>query len=174
MPVSIDQTVRLEVSEGDVKGKVPSVLNRTIQEARDILNGSGFFYIEEEYVDSEKAEDTVISQSVEPKEEVSLDTTITLEISNGIIHKMPYVVNRNINDAMDIFKQEGLSYINMDYVYSDKPEGTVLSQSVEAGKPVREDETITLEISNGPKPTEPPTQPATKPTVPPEKETEVK
>ena len=62
---------------------VPRVEGRTLLEARDILERSGFDDIEVERVRSLAERDTVLDQDPDPGERVSKNDTITLEVSNG-------------------------------------------------------------------------------------------
>ena len=81
--VKTGATVKLFVS-ATKKAKMPNVVGKDLQAALDLLEYAGFTNIKHDtYVESAKAKDTVVTQSVAKDEEVAVDTQIVLELSKG-------------------------------------------------------------------------------------------
>jgi hypothetical protein len=62
---------------------MPNVLDRNIETAEKVLNYAGFKNIIREEVDSDKAQGTVVGQSVEANVKIPLSTIIVLQVSKG-------------------------------------------------------------------------------------------
>ena len=79
--------------------------------------------------------------------------------------EIPNVANITVNDAKTTLKEAGFKAKVVEQE-SDLPEGTVLSQSPEAGSKYQPGITVTLIVSSGapPVPTEQPTLPSDEPT----------
>jgi serine/threonine-protein kinase len=79
------EKIVLTISEGPgvKKEVVPDVVGQPFKDAVMILNKLGFVNIEEEYVDSDQARDTVTYQSVKQGTEIDVNTKIILRVSKG-------------------------------------------------------------------------------------------
>ena len=80
---------------------------------------------------------------------------------------VPPVTGLSVRDAIDLLTENGLKY-EIKRVYSDTDEkDRVVRQSEAANSKVAKDTIVTLEVSDGPAPTEAPTEaPTTAPTEP--------
>ena len=80
---------------------------------------------------------------------------------------VPPVTGLSVRDAIDLLTENGLKY-EIKRVYSDTDEkDRVVRQSEAANSKVAKDTIVTLEVSDGPEPTEAPTEaPTTAPTEP--------
>ena len=79
------EKIVLTISQGPgvKKEVVPDVVGQPFKDAVMILNKLGFVNIEEEYVDSDQARDTVTYQSVKQGTEIDVNTKIILRVSKG-------------------------------------------------------------------------------------------
>lgn len=83
---------------------------------------------------SEKiAKDYIISQSIEPKKEVKEGDTLTVYVSLGKAVVAPNVVGMDINKAIRVASEEGLSLYQEERYNSGYAKGVVISQGVSAG-----------------------------------------
>ena len=89
-PLTSGQTVTLYVSKGSetLLVQVPNVKDQTLTKAISMLTAAKLEYVAN-YVESDKAKDTVLSQSVDAGEEVKEGTVITLEVSKGPADEEP-------------------------------------------------------------------------------------
>ena len=81
--ISTGDEVTLTVSLGPEMQNMPNVVGMDIVTANRILTDAGFKTPDIEYVESETAKDTVVSQSHEKNVEIDINTQITLWISEG-------------------------------------------------------------------------------------------
>ena len=79
------QEIKLFVSSGpdQTLGKVPDVVGKDVEHAKDLLNVAGFFDIKTEPVASEEVKGTVLYQSERKDQEINVKTQILLQISEG-------------------------------------------------------------------------------------------
>ena len=77
------QTVKLVVSKGIEKKRMPEVIGMSVSNAKGMLTQLGFKEPAVVYVDSAEPKDTVLTQSLEKEKEYEITTPITLEVSNG-------------------------------------------------------------------------------------------
>src|SRR5262249_38385444 len=76
-------TVRINVSQGPAPVGVPSVVGQPLDQAINVLQGSGFKVGPPRYVDSEQAKDTVLSQDPSGNSSAPSGSTVTLTVSKG-------------------------------------------------------------------------------------------
>ncbi|MFI7298157.1 Stk1 family PASTA domain-containing Ser/Thr kinase [Streptomyces sp. NPDC050121] len=108
--VNKGDTVNLVVSTGAPKVVVPSVLGKTQDEAKKLLEGDKYLFVVEtkEEVSAEPA-GNVIKQSLELGEEVEKGTTITLTIAKAEEKAtVPDVSNKSCDDAKAQMQQNDL------------------------------------------------------------------
>ncbi len=155
------QEVILYISLGEeIKtGVMPNIIDVTEAMARRTLDNQDLkLQIRvEEVFDPEIVEGNVVSTDPERGDELKTGQTVTLYISKGPeLVKMPDVEGMSIDEAKRVLEYAGFGEPTIKEVYSDKPEGQVLSQSVKKNDEVDASTVITLEVSKGPEPTEPP------------------
>ncbi|MDX2677193.1 Stk1 family PASTA domain-containing Ser/Thr kinase [Streptomyces soliscabiei] len=108
--VNKGDTVNLVVSTGAPKVVVPSVLGKTLDEAKALLEGDKYLFVVEtkEEVSAEPA-GNVIKQSLELGEEVEKGTTITLTIAKAEEKAtVPDVAGKSCDDAKAQMQQNNL------------------------------------------------------------------
>ncbi len=103
--------------------------------------------IYEEAVDS----GDVARQSPEKGERINAGDVVILYVSQGAGDiQVPSLENLSKSKAEEVLEKQGLKLSdNVEYVHSDKPVGTVISQSPDAGSMVSADTEISIKISQG-------------------------
>ncbi|MFF7601082.1 Stk1 family PASTA domain-containing Ser/Thr kinase [Streptomyces mirabilis] len=94
-------TINLVVSTGAPKVAVPSVLGKSLDEARTILEGDGYqFQVKTKAQESTETPDTVLEQSVPLGTEVEKGSTITLTIAKAVEKStVPDVTGKSCDEA---------------------------------------------------------------------------
>lgn len=154
------QTVTLIVSTGvEVKtARMPGVVGQSRETALTILNASGFKNVTIIEVESEEDEGQVVNQSVEKNTDTDVTEEIILEVSKGAavkMEKMPNVVGRQADAAVTVLNAAGFDRVTLVDVESNEKKGTVLRQSENANQEVDVTTQIVLDVSAGPKETQP-------------------
>jgi serine/threonine-protein kinase len=107
------------------------------------------------HVYSSKSPDTVTAQEPAPGTRVFWNTTVHINVSQGIKQiEIPNVVGQTYASARSTLLAAGLN-VAQTPVESNQPANTVISQSPQAGTMVGTGTTITLSISRGPAATTP-------------------
>jgi len=131
--------------------KVPDVKGLNIIDAAERLQSLGLNY----YVSLKSSNDypkfTVVSQGIEPDEEVKKDRKIMLLVSSGSeFLDIPDLVNKNIKQIEQIFTSDSKVYIEkVEFVNSVKPVGTIIDQSPKPGSFSSDRIGLRLWVSNG-------------------------
>ncbi|SNT61734.1 serine/threonine protein kinase [Streptosporangium subroseum] len=161
--VEKDSEVILKVSKGLEKVEVPNVVNMTTEEATAALEDKGFNVSLQTKASSRK-QGIVFETSPVAGKSVSKGSSVRIYVPMESV-EVPNVVNITVNDAKQTLKEAGFK-AKVAEQESDLPEGTVLSQSPEAGSKYQPGITVTLIVSSGapPVPTEQPTLPSDEPT----------
>ncbi|GGQ52387.1 Stk1 family PASTA domain-containing Ser/Thr kinase [Couchioplanes azureus] len=103
------ETVTVVVSKGKAPITVPPVVGRTIDEARNVLQGLGLTVVEQ-YKDSTQPANTVIAQSPGPGAGAERDDEIKLEVSKGPpLVKVPDLTNQPCAQAAQTLTNLGLT-----------------------------------------------------------------
>jgi len=141
-------TVTIVISKGKEQVKVPNLEKKTKEEAIKALKDLG---LEAGTITTENSatikKDCVIKQSVEPETEVAKGTKIDLTISLGPKKvKVTKVVGATKETAVTALEALGLKVIIVEQE-SDKTEGTVIAQSIEADKEVAQGTEITITVA---------------------------
>lgn len=132
--------------------EVPDVVNMTREDAEKALEELGL---------KSEVSDTVNEPGVDSGSVVSTDPiqgtmvkegfTVRLTVSGGGSQvKVPNVINKDQKDAEIMITNLNLRVGNVEPVFNDLPEGTVVSQDPEPGVSVREKDTVDLQVSQGP------------------------
>jgi len=164
----VGQRVVLWVSTGpDIKtSSMPNVVGETKENAEKTLNSQNLkldLEYEEDYHSSIK-EGYVIRTDPIAGTDISTGDKVTIWISLGPeLQNMPNVVGMDVGTASKLLVDAGFKQPSIQYVDSDEQKDTVVNQSEPKDTWIDITTLITLEISSGPKPTEPPatTAPAT-------------
>ena len=97
--VETGDTITIWVSTGPKKVKMPNVVGKDINAAKELLDYAGFINVDfNTYVDSDAPENQVVTQSVKANEEVAINTKIVLELSKGPTE--PPQVEKTVNFAL--------------------------------------------------------------------------
>lgn len=151
--VDVHTQVTINISSGKEKFSLDDVTGMQYQQAQAQLENDGLVVsLEFDYSDS-VGSDKVISTSPKAGSQVAKGDTITITASKGKETKttiVPNLLGQNINDAIQMIKDAGLTYNGKSSDYSDSySENQVMDQSISAGKTVDEGTTISLTVSLG-------------------------
>lgn len=151
--VDVHTQVTINISSGKEKFSLDDVTGMQYQQAQAQLENDGLVVsLEFDYSDS-VGSDMVISTSPEAGSQVVKGDTITITASKGKETKttiVPNLLGHNIDGAIQMIKDAGLTYNGKSSDYSDSySENQVMNQSISAGKTVDEGTTISLTVSLG-------------------------
>lgn len=151
--VDVHTQVTINISSGKEKFSLDDVMGMQYQQAQAQLENDGLVVsLEFDYSDS-VGSDKVISTSPKAGSQVAKGDTITITASKGKETKtttVPHLLGQNIDDAIQMIKDAGLTYNGKSSDYSDSySENQVMNQSISAGKTVDEGTTISLTVSLG-------------------------
>ena len=142
-----------EVIDDEETYTMISLLGMTEEEAQDALDEANMeigIKVVGTIASEEYEEGQIVTQSVDKGDEVEKNTTIEVEISSGPGEfEAPKVVGQDEDTAAQMIEDAGL-VAQRDFDYSDTvPQGYVISQTPEAGTPVKEGDTVTYVVSQG-------------------------
>lgn len=151
--VDVHTQVTINISSGKEKFSLDDVTGMQYQQAQAQLENDGLVVsLEFDYSDS-VGSDKVISTSPKAGSQVAKGDTITITASKGKETKttiVPNLLGQNIDDAIQMIKDAGLTYNGKSSDYSDSySENQVMDQSISARKTVDEGTTISLTVSLG-------------------------
>lgn len=151
--VDVHTQVTINISSGKEKFSLDDVTGMQYQQAQAQLENDGLVVsLEFDYSDS-VGSDKIISTSPKAGSQVAKGDTITITASKGKETKtttVPNLLGQNIDDAIQMIKDAGLTYNGKSSDYSDSySENQVMNQSISAGKTVDEGTTISLTVSLG-------------------------
>ncbi|NLO89414.1 MAG: Stk1 family PASTA domain-containing Ser/Thr kinase [Clostridia bacterium] len=151
--VKLPQTIILTVSSGPDLVTVPNLYNKSVDEARDILEkfGLNLADVKEGYSD-EVPEGFIYRQIPSPGERVSKGTEVMVYVSlgpEGI--RVPDLIGLTIEEAKAKLEQSGLSLnANIQWEESDRYErGVVIDQNPKPGTSVKENASVSVTLSRG-------------------------
>jgi serine/threonine-protein kinase len=145
-----------EPEEDETMKTVPSVLELSQSEAKELLENSGFLVSVKEGYSSTVREGYVMSQSPEAEEELEEGGTVTIYVSLGVQEEEKRTLT--LDDLSGKTEEDVTSYLEANGLvkqttskYSDSVSaGYIISTSPAAGSTVTEGDTITLIVSAGP------------------------
>ncbi|MFQ9128453.1 MAG: PASTA domain-containing protein [Butyricicoccaceae bacterium] len=120
------------------------------------LDAHGIELKEEEEYSDDVEEGKVIRTDPEAGTELARGETLTVYISLGKEQKsadVPSLTGMTQEAAQRALSERGLSLGSVDQVESDKPEGTVVWQSIDANSSVNQGTTVNIQISRAKRPT---------------------
>lgn len=133
---------------------IPDLTGETEEDALDMLKKAGFsksdYDIEYEYDDKvDKGE--VMDQTPEGGKK-TFKKSVELIISDGPEEfELEDAVGKSIDDITKEFEDAGLK-VTAEEIFSNEPEGNILSMEPAAGSTVKGDDEVTLTVSKGPDP----------------------
>ena len=151
--------VDLIVSTGIQMLEMPDVINKEYRDAQMTLQKSGFV-VELEYATSDSVtQDYVISTNPEAGDSLPAGATVYITVSSGpnvVMVQMPNLKGLSKAVAISRLESANLTLGTVTFVDSNMAAGTVIWQSVEPNTMVNEHTKVYLQVSSGPKATEPP------------------
>ena len=147
--------VTIYISTGKETFKLDDVTGMDYDQAQSQLENDGLkVSLEFEYSDSVDKNE-VIRTSPEAGSQVAEGDTVTIFASKGKETKyvtVPYVIGYDLDTAISMIKDAGLTYDGKSSDYSDSvSKGEVMNQSIGSGQSVEEGTSITLTVSLGSK-----------------------
>ena len=147
--------VTIYISTGKETFKLDDVTGMDYDQAQSQLENDGLkVSLEFEYSDSVDKNE-VIRTSPEAGSQVAEGDTVTIFASKGKETKyvtVPYVIGYDLDTAISMIKDAGLTYDGKSSDYSDSvSKGEVMNQSIGSGQSVEEGTSITLKVSLGSK-----------------------
>ena len=144
--------IYLFISSGQELYPVPDLVGQDIEKARQELNDIGFTVEEEGEASSEYEEGRIISQNIQPGEEVlPSETTILLTVSTGEpAFDLRDLSNYSRQGVLDYAAERGLLVDIMESYHPSIPAGIVISQRPAAGTKLRAGDNLSVVISLGP------------------------
>lgn len=156
--VKKNTTIEVVISSGLVKSKkqVPDVRGMSETEAQKELEDAGFKVTSSFQYDDSVASGSVISTTPSAGTKAEKGSTVTMLVSQGTDKKtVPDVRGMADATAQSTIKNYGFNVGTVTYDYSDSVEkGMVISQTVTPGGKAAAGTTISITVSNGPKPEE--------------------
>jgi eukaryotic-like serine/threonine-protein kinase len=131
------------------KVSVPTVTELPVSVATQTLKNDGLTVGTTSFETNGKPKDTVLSQNPTAGTSVNKDSTVDLVVSNGPnipIVTVPSVTNQQLTAAINAIKAVHMSY-TVNNVTSNKPVGTVLSQTPAGGTRVKQNVPVALTVS---------------------------
>lgn len=156
--VSKHTKIEVVVSSGLVGSKkaIPDVSGMSETEAQNELEDAGFKVTSSFQYDDSVESGKVISTTPEAGTKAEKGSTVTMLVSQGSNRKtVPDVRGMADATAQSTIKSYGFNVGTVTYDYSDSVEkGMVISQTVEPGTKASAGTSISITVSNGPKPEE--------------------
>lgn len=151
--------VELIISSGNVipdelngEKLVPDIVNKELNEAIQELKKAGFNYEVNEASSPSITKDYVIYSSPAAGEYAEAGEIVKITVSTGPEEELtpvPKLVGLSKSAAIDKIESSGLSVGSIETVDSEYEAGTVIWQSLDAGKSVTEHTKISIQISSG-------------------------
>lgn len=143
------QRIVLTVSLGTQYVTIPETKNMVAEDAEQTLKDMGLRVTKKPMSDNTVANGAVVYSQPSSGETVEGGTTVILYVSRSEVAKesqVPSLTGKTIEEARNEVKGLNLSIRTVEQP-SEQPEGTVLSQSPDAGTMVRKSSVITLVVS---------------------------
>jgi eukaryotic-like serine/threonine-protein kinase len=150
--VGDEVTVTLDVSAGQLRASVPSVVGMSQDDAVTALRGANLEVGQVVERPATEARGTVLSSQPEPGQQVPQGTPVELVVSTGPSElRMPDVVGRELFEVRATLEQLGLKITETQYdSTSALPTGLVVSQIPVAGSAVKVADFISIRVSGRP------------------------
>jgi beta-lactam-binding protein with PASTA domain len=164
--VRVGRVIDVVVSDGQPTTKVPNVSNMSVRDAAVALENARLDVgTVTGHYDADVSEGTVLDQEPEALSEVPAGTKVDLTVASGRpIAYAPNFVGLTVQAALAAAKQAGVALeppTVLAIAPSAPPKGVIASQDPAAGEQLRPHQTISLDVSGGPAPTQAPSPLAT-------------
>lgn len=155
--IQVGTLVTLTASAGPEGIEVPSVVNRSYDDAENMLKNLGFTVIRMEGYSDSVAEGNVVSQVPAAESRASSGAIITLTVSLGAQKSkvsVPYLIGQSEMDGRITLTELGLSVGEVSYEFnSEYADGIIFKQSYSSDVEVESGTKVDLWISKGPETT---------------------
>lgn len=144
--------VVLVPSAGPPPVRVPNIVGKTLERARELLRGADLRVgdVTRAY-HAELAEGHVIRQSVDGRDDAPLGSAIDVVVSRGPKPiPVPRVAGRIVEDATALLEDAGFVVARTDAFSDDVARGRVISQDPARGKNLQPGEIVSIVVSLGP------------------------
>jgi eukaryotic-like serine/threonine-protein kinase len=144
--------VVLVPSAGPPPVRVPNIVGKTLERARELLRGAELRVgdLTRAY-HAELAEGHVIRQSVDGRDDAPLGSAIDVVVSRGPKPiPVPRVAGRIVEDATALLEDAGFVVARTDAFSDDVARGRVISQDPARGRNLQPGETVSIVVSLGP------------------------
>ena len=149
------QSVTLTVSLGTKYVTVPDLTNYLQADGEQQLKDLGVSVLVTQAVDESVASGSIIRTEPEAGSQVAAGSTVVVCVSRPQVKttaNVPSLVGMTTSDARSLLVQNKLGLGSQSQQYSDKPAGTILSQSPSAGSTVKVNSRVNVTVSAGPAP----------------------
>ncbi|MCK5519536.1 MAG: PASTA domain-containing protein [Candidatus Marinimicrobia bacterium] len=151
--VKMGRRVYLTLSTPEKSFPMPDVVGKTLRGASLILEDNNLMMDSVLYEYSTRPKDVVVRQYPDRGGRVPRNTLVNLWVSLGIspFYIVPDIIFSSMESAVDIIEKAGLEVGNIIYeVNQDFTPYTVISQSIDPGREVRQKKKINLVVSTLP------------------------
>lgn len=130
---------------------MPSLEKYKVEDMQKKWDGKIEIRVEGDPVYSIYEADTIVSQSIEPGEEILKGAVVYVTVSNGKnVNVIPDVIGKDIEEAKKIMNDAGFGVNEKRITDEDFEYDQVVKTSPESGKELEVSKKVTLYISNGP------------------------
>lgn len=146
--VKRNRQIKLDLSLGPEMKQVPDVRNKTVEEAKALLESARFKVEVTERLDA-APKGQVVEQLPAPLTSLKAGSTVSIVVSTGP-NTVPSVVGKTLEEAQQILSASGLNTGKVQYKKSDQyPAGTVIASDPEPGKTVQQGAKVNLTVAEG-------------------------
>ncbi len=146
-------TVEVNICKGAEEGTVPDLINKTLEEAKTLIEKYGFKVGNVETKVSSEPKDTVIEQDPKGGAETTPGGYINIIVSDGTGKEeveVPYLIGKDLDTAKQLITTAGFVVGEITYGASSEYElGQVTKQQYEAGAMQAKGSTIDIKVSGG-------------------------
>ncbi|HET9443334.1 MAG TPA: Stk1 family PASTA domain-containing Ser/Thr kinase [Acidimicrobiales bacterium] len=148
--VDAGAAVTIRVAAEPEKVKVPDLVGKNVDDARDLAEALGLNLQVTEKNDPSVGKDDVISQSPDPETEIAKGSNVDVVVSAGKSQKaVPDVTGQDASDAANALGQAGFRTRTTREASATVEEGKVIRTEPAAGNNAEEGSTVTIVVSSG-------------------------
>ncbi|MDP9440956.1 MAG: Stk1 family PASTA domain-containing Ser/Thr kinase [Actinomycetota bacterium] len=150
-PVDAGSAVTIRVAAEAEKVKVPNLVGKEIDDARDLADALELKLQEKQVNDPKADKDEVLAQNPPPQTELAKGSTVEVTVSAGKAQKaIPDVTGKDASDAANELGQAGFKTRTTREASATVATGTVIRTDPVPGTKVDEGSTVTIVVSSGP------------------------
>lgn len=135
-------------------GTVPSVANRTVAEAQQLLRAAGFQSSTQDVFDDDVRPGLVVESEPKAGTEIRKYQQVSLFVSKGPqLYPLPQLTGKTLDAAKEALNRAGMTLGKITEKFDEEaPAGTVLAQAPAAAAQVKHGTQLSLTVSKGPRP----------------------